>query len=687
MGYRSRGLLSGMDVSELKGRIRRKPFRPIWERMVSRWREVAGKEAEGDGSQHYGALGWWSVTPKVMEAGLIYRLSGEPEALAYVERHIRKLAEVYSKPGIPSAWRGEERPALSHGQLALAADMCRDALSAPALETLLGLAREHFIKFHDGDRHLYAYSVGANTPVCKALNAGIVALVWGEDCGYPDWAGVVNLARDASVQFIRRGVDANGYPYEGTGYGLETLYYVYLYAQLLYQNGRDNLFESQPTLRAIPEAALSVMFPDRSALANINDLGLGFPPSMPWLLLTAKYYDRPVDLGFWLEYQGPDHPQRPCGDLTPWYNRTFGNLARGFDHVPSDLLTLLWWNPKEKALPIEKTKLPTALCTEGTQMANFRTGWGRDAVYVNFLGSGRSHVAHGHAHADCGHFSIFAHGEYLAIDTGRYNVDEDQHNVVLVDGKCHMPMPEAQWGYNLRSGRLKSFLRHKMVDYVVADSAFLKDCMWADRHLLFVKLGGDECYVVMIDNVNKDHRKHSCWWQLHAHPEAAVIVEGERSASVRGRKARLDIDFVSPDPGDFPQEAHQLALRADEMCWAMGKDKPSAEALKTGLMVTCYKRPRLIAEQTGLNCVLMAVIVPRRNGQPRVAVRQVPAKRVLRAEIDWGGHTDIIISALDHGCIKFPDVEGFAELALIRRTKDGKVEDVWIPDGDLSVKE
>jgi hypothetical protein len=248
-------------------------------------------------------------------------------------------------------------------------------------------------------------------------------------------------------------------------------------------------------------------------------------------------------------------------------------------------------------------------------------------------------------------------------------------------------MPTNQWGYNLRSGRLTAYLRHALVDYAVADAAHMKDCMWADRHLLFVKLGGDDCYVVTIDNINKDHARHLFWWQLHANPEADIQVTGERSAVVAGRKARLDINFVIPGAGDFPDDPHSLALRTDEQYWTLGKDKPSPEALKTGLMVTCYKRPRLIAEVTGLNCLLLSTIVPRKVGQPPVEVKHIPAHKVFRAEIDWGAHTDTIIAAMDHGYMKFADVEGFAELAVIRRDKSGKVMDVWIPEGDLRVEE
>ena len=354
--------------------------------------------------------------------------------------------------------------------------------------------------------------------------------------------------------------------------------------------------------------------------------------------------------------------------------------------MPSNLLTLLWWAPDVPIQPVEEAGLPTADHSRGTEMANFRTSWGPAATYLNVLGSGRSHTGAGHAHADCGHFSIFGRGEYLAVDTGRYNVDEDQHNVVLIDGKCHLPLPEGAWGFNQRSGRLHSFQRHSLLDYVVADSAHQKNCCWADRHVMFVRLGGDDGYIVTADNINRDHQKHSYWWQLHANPDCRIEVTGAQSAVVWGQRARLDVEFLFPGPDDIPDDPHKLELRTDEVYWGYGKkDEPSLEARETGLLVTSYRRPRLIAELTGLNGLLLAIMVPRGLDEPPLAIRRESPRRLLRAEIGSDNCQDTVVAALDHGYIRTSDIEGCAELALIRRDSDGAVLGTWTSDGEIVV--
>ena len=683
----SKGLLAGVDEKDIRSRIERPPLDAVYGRMVGRWHEAAELARRGEEPPEHASLGWRSVTPMAMEGAFIWRMTGEPEAARYVEGRIEALARFYREHADSPDPQRRWRPLLSHGQITLAADLCRDGLGADSLETLRRLIREQMIDFHDADTILHHRNAGRNIPVCQTINAGIAALVMGEECGHARWEEVVGFARDACIQHLRRGFDAGGYPYEGTGYGLETAYYIYLYAQLLYQNGREDLFESEPNLRNIPLAALSIMLPDRSALLNVNDLGLIFPWSMPYLLLTARHYGRGVDVEFWNEFCGFDHPQRPAGDVTPWYKQTFGEVTRGFDHMPSLLLTILWWSPDLPSQGIEEASLPTAGYSAGVEMANFRTSWTRGATYLNVLGSGRSHTGAGHAHADCGHFSIFAHGEYLAVDTGRYNVDEDYHNVVLVDGKCHMPMPPKQWGFNRRSGHLKGFARGALVDYVVADSAHMKECIWSDRHVMFVRTGGEGAYVVTVDNINPDYEWHSYTWQLHANPDSTIEITGPASATVRGRRAALDVHLLFPGPEDFPDKPHRLELKTETAYWTYGKqDKPNVDAGRTGLLVTSYERPRLLAELQGESCLLMAVMLPRPLAAPPRSVTRVPAYRLLRAEVDCGDFTDTLLAAPDHGYMRQDDLLAHAELALVRRDRSRKVTGTWVSDGDITVK-
>jgi len=684
MTINSTGLLAGCSLQDLRERIERPPLDAVYRRMEARWREAAGIAARGEEPPGHASLAWRSVTPMAMQAAFIWRVTGNADAVRYVEGRIEKLAQDHREGNEkPGDWRP---PVLSHGQIALATDMCREGLRPDAHETVCRLAREHMIDFHDADAILHYRSGGRNIPICQTINAAIAALVLGEECGHPGWEEVVGIGRDACIQYLRRGFDQNGFPFEGTGYGLETAYYVYLYAQLLRQSGREDLFASEPNLSNIPLAALSIMLPDRSALVNVNDLGLIFPWSMPWLLLTARAFDRGVDRGLWDEFCGFDHAERPAGDVTPWFRETFGEVTRGFDHMPSLLLTILWWRPDLPSAPVEQADLPLAACSPGVQMANFRTSWRREATYLNVLGSGRSHTGAGHAHADCGHFSLFAHGEYLAVDTGRYNVDEDHHNVVLVDGKCHRPQPPQQWGFSLRSGRLRGFRPGALVDYVIADSAHMKDCIWSDRHVLFVRTGGDDAYVVTVDNINPDYERHSYLWQLHAHPDARVEITGPASASIVGQRAALDVHFLFPRPEDFPDDPHTLKLRADTSYWALGKkDDPGVEARATGLLVSSYQHARLVAELTGESCLLMAVMVPRRRSEAPRAVESRPSRCLLRAEVALGGVTDTVLAAPDHGFVRQDDLRGHAELALVRRDEGGRVLGQWVSDGEIVV--
>lgn len=672
----SRGWLAGLSDEKLRARTRCEPYAALWERLGWRTREQMRRaRAEGFPVAH-GALAWLSITPMVMEAALIHRLEGDADCLRYVEECIDHVVEAARKHGWTKALKGSKLPALSHAEVALAADLCRESLGPRAREALLTLMREIAIDYHHGAEPYIGYAGGGNIQLCQSINAAVCAAVWGADCAHPSWEQTIGHAVTYVRCYLRYGCDAQGYGYEGTGYSYTVFHYIYLLAGLLNRTGRADLYATEPNLRNIPNATFGLLFPDRSALININDMGLLLPESLSWLLGTAAYYGEPRHLGLWYAYQGPDHPTRPFGDATEWYWRKH-ERGRAVDAHASMLQSVLFWDADAPYTPVEDCGLPAAGYSAGTEMANFRTSWSRDAVYLNVLGSGRSHASQTHKHADCGHFSVCAGDEYLAIDTGRYNVDEDQHNVVMVDGKPHLPC--AGWGMNIRGGRLLDFQRAGFVEYVRADMAHMKDCIWADRHFLFVRLGGDSAYIVTIDNINKDNARHAFWWQLHAHPSATARVTGERQAVVEGRTARLDVTFAVPTELDFPKDPHRLSLRVDEAFWSWpyGRDDAAKPHDRANVWITSVRRPRLIAEVEGLNGQIMAVIAPRRAGDAPLTVRQVANRRVLTMVVESEAHVDTIAAPLDSGVLLTPDMRGFTELAVVRRDKQGKLVAQW----------
>jgi hypothetical protein len=226
--------------------------------------------------------------------------------------------------------------------------------------------------------------------------------------------------------------------------------------------------------------------------------------------------------------------------------------------------------------------------------------------------------------------------------------------------------------------------------------------------VLFIRTGGDDAYVVLIDNVNPDHQAHTFQWQLQAHPESVVRVTGETTAVVEKPRARLELTFLSPQASDFPSCPHALSLRTDFLyggnvlpegepppekpralegspwiAWNAGLPytREQARRMKSELAFSAWYWPRLVAEQQGPSCILMTVIAPRRAGAPPRVVRNASGRRVFRAEIDCGEFTDTVIAALDHSLIKFPDVTGYSEIAVIRRGRSGAVVDQWTSGG------
>lgn len=690
MGDRStqmKGFLAGFDVESLRARLSHPAYARLWERLRRRTHAVMAAARESAFQLLIGGIGWHSRTPSILAAALLYRIEGDQDALKYVEECIRVVDEgarelASDVEGLLVLNRRGYHILHSHGQIAQAADMLREALSPAAYETVLGFTRDVAIDFHRGRDGYLMYGGGNNIAWCHNVQPAICALLWGEACGHPAWREVVEDGIEHTRCYLKYGCDEAGYSYEGTGYGHGVFDIMLQFVQLLKQSGYADLWVSEPRLRAIIESSLQSLFPDQSFLTNDNDVGLSGAESMHYLLTAWQAFGDPLYLGFWYAYQGPDHPMRPYGDMRPWIEQLSGGGKTTPDQRESLFFSFLYWDPDAPWMPVEHAQRPTAQWSAGVGKANFRTSWGRDAVYLNVLGAGRSRMSQTHRHADAGHFSLFAHGDYLAIDTGRYNSDEDQHNVVIVDGKCHRPIAPG-WGMDVLSGRMEAFSHTPLVSTVRVDMAHMKGCHWAQRTFLFVPYAPDDAYVIVLDNLNKDNARHSFWWQLQTDPRFSFTIDGEAAATLHGEHARLDLTFVIPSPEDFPDEPHTIALRQDvkEWHWPYGREQDTTVLENQRDMSTSVRRPRLIAEVDGLNGHILALVSPRRKADAPLPVRLPRQKRLLQVEIETSAGIDTVIAAPDHGFIETESVSGLTELALVRRDGAGRVLATWTVDG------
>lgn len=678
IGNTSRGLLAATDVEALAARMATAPYSDLWRRFQSRTRETMAAARQGDfRTLTTGSLSWRSHTPMVREAALLWRLTGDPDALLYVEQCVEAVESAHREPSLYAKAIGNKPPLNAHGEVALAADLAREGLSSSVSSRLCQLMKNDLIGNHLGVEAYGAHGGGSNINYCQTVNAAFCALTWGPASGHPNWMDTVDHAIEHTRCYLAYGCDEGGFGYEGTGYSHEVFHFMFLFAQLLHQNGLRNLFEEEPRMRAVVDASLQLAFPGAQWLVNLNDHGLLMPRSMSWLLYTTRHFNDPLHLGLWYAYQGPDHALRPYGDVMPWYSRTHEPGLFPVDQNAALLQAVLYWDAEAPCTPIAESAHPTVTYAPGTHTAVMRTSWQDDAIALYLPGAGRSHASQTHRHADCGHFCIHAYGDYLAIDTGRYNVDEDQHSVVLVDGRCHRP--NKTWGMSHLPGRKTGFRTSELCTHICADAAHMKDCIWADRHFLFVPLGDDEAYMVVVDNINKDNAQHEYLWQLHANPDCTVALQSPTSAVLRGEHARLDLSFLVPTETDFPSHPHRLTLSVDEVqgAWPYG-EKGAHHHANTGLMTTSHRRPRLLAHVDGLNCRLMTVIVPRLLDGPALAVRPRIHAGLLAVEIQSPAGTDLVVAALDHGHIGIPELHALTHLALIRQPAGGGAPITWM---------
>jgi len=591
----------------------------------------------------------------VLKAGFVYRMTGDEAALAHVRRQIDKLARVYADPPASfyreiQGFKGKPSAYFSNAHTCLAARLCGPDLGGH-YGRLLELARDRLLDdCHHPDYFFTHFNAGHNAVVTHVIAAAICALAVGHEAGHPPTDQLIAWGRDACEAHAHWGFDAQGAPFEGPMYALVTLEWVYLYADLLRRHGGEDLFRTLPKLEIIAWAAGELQLPGLVGISGFQDCRrLITQHPMPWLLLTARAYGRPQDLALWQQTEAPLDQNQP--------HHTRRSGWRG-------LLDLLWWDGSAPERAVQESGLPTAFFGLGAGVSVLRSSWRDDAVCLVSLGQGRSHNVPDHTHADAGHFSIYARGDYLACDTAYFNFDEDTHSVVLIDDAPHC---HAEQG-NMHHGIITAHGRHPLLDFVTVDAASAKGCLWAERATLFIRGDDDFAYVVTLDNINRDNGVHNFKWQLQGNLHCRIETEGT-TARVIGDKARLDCHFFSPLAEDYPTCPHILRVFTDAHphlhVWTK-EPEPN---------------PRLVTEQVGPNCSLLAVLIPRRLDEPALTVTDATAYRTFNTYVAHGDYIDQLVYACDHIYVRLPDLRASSEMVVVRRRQNGEVVGYWTNDG------
>jgi hypothetical protein len=563
------------------------------------------------------------------------------------------------------------------GGSALAYDLLYQHISEPERESCReALKRDIEARLENSDLGYYRRA-GHNITLITTLSAIWDLLAIKGDPGAPEFeaeqAKLLSML-DATMHVV---FGPDGYPEEDMGYGTFVAGWMSQLVEALRRAGIYDPYKVCPCYASFGRAILHFVQPWGEHLSNTGDHGDDFGQREFVLARLAQETDDPTLM--WLlgtlSYGGPDAEVK---------------LRPGFQ-VPTSTLSLITLPEALEPVHPSRRTVPTQFRDRGRGIVSFRSGWRDDDTFVVFDGSQRSPAAQGHFHASCGHFSLSALGEYFAIDTGRYNIEQNCHNVVLVDGKSGRST-NGEWDYTKYHGLLMDYLPGDFVDFAAVDSSHQHDCYWARRCLGLVKgRGATSAYVWTVEDINKANDLREYWWQLHTSPEN-TIKTNTNSASVKGwRKGNwLDVHWVLPEPHEYPEPHRLQEVTQDEATPSSYKyipdpHKRAQEAPRPAAMVhySVFVRPRLIAKVSGLNGRFMSLMLPRLKGEKPARIKRLDSvPNSLAVRISFPDVEDTLIFAYEHNLLEAGDVKGRGQWCVVRRSrKTGRVLDYALGHG------
>jgi hypothetical protein len=361
---------------------------------------------------------------------LMYRLTDDPAYLEAARRWLRCLLSF-------DTWDGSQnlgRAAFATG-VSLAYDWLHDALPAEDLARARSrLVREGEILAPVVATQHRLLSNHLHNEICGLAMIGYA--LWGEA---KEAERFVAVAEEKARLTLEHAPPDGAWP-EGVsywGYGLTYLLRMLEARRLL---DRGDAFAGSAFLRATGDYFTYLSLPEAhwgkgTVVVNIADAPLdGGPHGAVVLRRLAAAYRNGV-------YQH-------MADALMRRERVRGSPSTRREGAHGAWLHLLWHDAAVRPTP------PAGLATmrhfADMDLVSMRSSWGEDAAVLAFhagSGPGRRNMADpqraamrgfgpGHAHPDINAFSIFASGEWLAVDPGYSQVkDTRDHNTVVVNGK------------------------------------------------------------------------------------------------------------------------------------------------------------------------------------------------------------------------------------------------------------
>ena len=526
----------------------------------------------------------------------------------------------------------------------------------------------------------YLRCAGQNIAMVGMITAlhGLLAIEGDE--GVPDLAAEkAELLRFfESTMFTQMG--ENGYPHEDIAYGTGMVAFTSLLVEALRRAGLYDAYTQCPRYLKFADAMLHFVQPWGKYLSNTGDYGADFGPRAPIFPRQAAVTKNPAVL--WLHGQ-ISYPIAAAYPLDASQRRLHNpELQIGKDYqIPVDYCSLITIGDLKKPVHPLKAKTRTEYVDRDRGIVTFRSSWRDDATFVVFDGAQRSTGAQGHAHDSGSHFSLSALGEYFAIDTGRYCIEQDQHNVVLVDGKGGQTT-NGEWRATWYSSVLTGYNPRPFVDTAKVTHSQASDCYWAHRTLGLVKDPTNArvpAYVWTVEDINKSNDYREFWWQLQANPAHKITIKKDH-ATVTGSDHgnHLDVFIGMPYPPAYPKPStlefsqnmqqggsHAYMWDKYETIQALYKKQVGHEAYGPS-----WLRPRLVAKVSSYAGRFMSLMIPRVKGGAMPKVERLDSMdNTLAMRVTFGDIEDTIIWAYEHHLLEAGDILARGDWCVVRRSK------------------
>ncbi|MCX5658305.1 MAG: heparinase II/III family protein [Planctomycetota bacterium] len=554
-----------------------------------------------------------------------------------------------------------------YGNSALAYDLLQPHLSSAERAQYVAWASAKIPSYLELAGPRYIQCAGGNTPIGYMLHALELVLAIGGDEGAPD---LTRQRQSLLLDFeaaIYSAIGPEGYPAEDIGYGTMVAGKLLEMAMQLRRAGLYDAYTRCPRLALFGRAMLHFVQPWGMFLSNTGDHGDDFRDRSAALATLARFHNDPTLTWLLTTLSYPCLDPEFRDRIAPLDHET--PLGPGMQ-APTNAVTLITLADVPAPVLPQTTSVPTAFKDSDRGIVSFRSGWRDDDTFVYFDGSQRPGAAPGHAHDSAGHFCLSAVGEYFAVSPGRYGNEQDQHNTLLVDGKSGWSN-DGQWGATPYQGRLIEYRPNELCDYAAADCSKQTNCYWSFRHLGLIKGGEAPAYAWTVDDVNGANDYRSFWWTMYSAPGNTIRIQGNQ-AQIEGKRhgGILDVHFAVPPPECYPKP-HAVEVVQD-MPWTSSHKYVSRDWVAgrrhNGVHHATFERPRLVAKVTGFNGQVMAVMIPRRKGEPAAIVEPLPtlmgalAMRIVRGHIE-----DTLIFAYGHSLLEANGVRGRGRWLVVRR--------------------